>query len=723
MIRGWLTRASSLAATLLLLLAALVLAPAPVSAQTGPGESPAPGADDRPRLAVEELTGTLRPDGTFRLVATVSNPTAEVLDELSVVATFQRRTTTRLDYQRAVDVGDRRRSTAARLTAELDPVAAGAGVPVEFSSSVADLGLSAERLAGVYPLRLELQRDGAPLDEVRTSVVALPELVGEPVRTALLVPLDSPVGLLPDGTVDGDPLAGGLQVAGRLPALADVLAAAPEMAFTVATSALVLEEVERAAEGYTAVDRAGTVEVPPGSPPARRAARLLDDVRTVLARPEIEQVALPYASADLVALARNDQQEAARQAIVSRVLSAERVTDDRPAPGVLWPPDGLDPATLEQAVAAGIDTVVLDPANLDTGAPNAAALSPSPVRRLDADGERVTALVADPWLSGVLAAGQPAIAPGAADAPPDATPAVAAQRILAETAALYFERPFAPETRGLLLAPPQLWNPAPETLEALLQGLAAAPWLRPVTVPQLAAELAPDAERGTLVYPSAAAERELDAGYVEALGEAAGAVAQLRNVLAADETTPARADRLLRAAMSLHYRGGRERIGRALVEAVIQTAGTVFGSLEVIPGPQVTLTNRSGQVPVTVRSTAQVPVRVEVRVQSLRFEFDDQGISEPIVLGPGQERLVVFTAEALTVGATTPITVRVTDVGGAQVLATGQVVVRSTAYSVTALAITAGAGLFLAVWWVRDARRRHRRSPEPATRRSAARVG
>lgn len=715
-------RGTSARAVLLLILGGFVVT-APAAAQTGPGEPAGLSADGSPSLTVEELTGTLRPDGTFRLVATVSNPTGDALDDLSVDAIFQRRTTTRLDYQRAIDIGDRRRSTVARLTVELDPLASQAAVPVEFSSSVVELGLSAERLAGVYPLRLELQRDGEALDEVRTSVVALPELVGEPVRTALLVPLDSPVGLLPDGTVDSDPLAGGLQAGARLPALANVLAAAPELAFTVATSALVLEEAERAAEGYTAVDRAGTVEVPAGSPPARRAAGLVDDLRAVLARPEVEQVALPYASADLVALVRHGKEDFARQSIVSRVLSAERVTDDRPAPGVLWPPDGLDSATLEQAVAAGVDTVVLDSGDLDTGELNAAALSPSPLRRLDAGGERVTALVADPWLSGVLAVDRAGTQPVVPGSQPDPAPVVAAQRLLGETAALYFERPFAPEIRGLLLAPPQLWDPAPETLAALLQGLADAPWLRPVTVPQLVGELAVDEEQATLAYPAPAEDRELDAGYVQALDEAAAAVGQLRNVLAADDATPARADRLLRVAMSLHYRGPRQPAGRALVDAVTQTTGTVFGSLEVLPGPQITLTNRSGQVPVTVRSTAQVPVRVEVRVDSLRFDFADRGISDPIVLDPGQQRLVVFTAEALTVGATTPITVQVTDVGGAQVLATGQIVVRSTAYSVTALALTAGAGLFLAVWWIRDARRRRRTSQEPPAARSPARVG
>ncbi len=672
-----------------------------LAALAGPaGAQPSPGSA---RLEVDELAATVRPGGGVTIRGQVTNTGSAPLSDVQVAATLQRRTTGRVDFQEAVEGSSTRRSAVASVSADIGPLGPGAGAPVEIVRSAEELGLGAvtDRAAGVYPLRLQVLDGGEVLHELRTAAVVLPESVGEPIRTALLVPFDSEVDVAAADSVAVDPLAGGLSEDARLPAIAGALADGPDVPLTVATSGLVLEAAADAADGFQMQDAAGTVLVEPEAPQARRAASLLSDLERVLDRPTVEHVALPYASADLVALVRASQADAARRAIGDGVLSAEENTGTRPAPGVLWPPDGLNDATLE-ALAAGLDLVVLEPGNLEAAAPVDDELSPAAVRRLRAPGPAVTALVADPWLTPLLAA--PAW-------PGEDGPALAAQRVLAESAALYFEAPFDAEPRGLLLAPPFRWDPTPAALRALLEGMETAPWLRPVTVRDLAAQVPAPPEPVSLAYPEAARARELPPSYLDEVGDARNTVRSLATVLA-ESADPVGPQRLVAIAASVDYRG-RVSDGLDLLEAVNTTARTVFDGIEIVQSPPFTLTGGAGgQIPVEVRNGGPAPVEVEVGMAATRFTVDTP--RQRITLQPAEVARVIFEVRTLTPGVTAPISATVTDTNGGRVLDRADVVIRARTSSVAAVVLMVGAGAVLAVWWFRDARRRQRKRNTPA---------
>lgn len=717
--------ASALAAlAVLALLCLLGLPAAPAGAQPTQG-TPGAAAAHLPQLVVEDLDATIRPGGGLTVSGRIDNPGAVALEGLRVRASLQRATTTRLGFQRAMDAGEApARAAVSTTTVDIAGIPAGGSVGVQLARTAAELGLGGveDRTAGVYPLILTLlDADGATLDEARTAAVALPELVGEPVRAALLVPVASGVSVTVDGVADPDPLAGGLSGGVPLPRLAAGLAAgvaeAPEVPVTVATSGFALTAAADAADGYRAKDAAGEVVVEPEDPEARLAADLLADLRAVLSRGTVEHVALPFADADLVALVRAGQADVARQAVGDGVLGSSRTTGARPVPGVLWPPDGLDEATLG-ALRAGLDTVVVGAANLDGPALGPGNLSPSPVRRLRAPGE-VTALVADPWLSPLLA-GQPPGTPDLAASgawPGGQDPALAAQRILAETAALYFEAPFAPAPRGLMLVPPRLWDADPSALNALLAGMAGAPWLAPVTLPELAAQVPAAAESNALVYPEAAQQRELSPEY---LGEVAGAREAVRSLgtILTDATSVGDAETLVRAATSVQFRD-RGDDGLALVRAVTRTAGVVFDGVEVIPGPTFTLTGDTNtEIPVELVNNGPAAMDVAVTLAGLtEAQFAVEPARRTVRLEPGVTTALSFSVDPLVPGSTAPMLVRVTGVDGQRELATQTVVVRSRSTSVAAIVLTAGAGGFLVLWWSRDAARRRR-----ARRMTASRV-
>lgn len=680
------------------LLAAALGATPPAAAQD-PGAGLAVSQDDAPpqpgsaEVVVESLSGALGAGDPFRLRVRVENVTDRPLSALRLVGTLHRRTYSRFDYQQAVEdgaVGD----VWSSFGEDVPPLEPGEAVAVDLTREAGDLGFERpEDKYGVYPIRLQLLVDGTGVDDVVTSVVLAPDEVEQPVYVTMLWPVDAPPGLLPDGTYD-DRLLDDLRARGRLTTLVEALDA--EVPVTLAPAGLVLDQVADIADGFVTAD--GTAR-DADSREAAAAQTFLQRLEGAADRRDVGTIAQAHGPADLVALVRGGlHSEAARDIGEARSTIAETM-GERPSPSVLWPPSGLDAETLRVATASGVDTVVLDESWLALAADRNLQWSPAPVRRLRwSGGDPLTAVVPDPWLSESLAA-----------APGEDGPAVAAQRVLAETAAVYFERPFAEERRGLVLAPPRVWRPDPQLPRTLLDGLGAASWLRPTTLEELVGAVPAAEDTVTLAYPDAARAAELPVGYVGALRDALVAYGSLATVLPGEAAPVSRFDTQLRSAASVHYRDDALRPeGRAKIDAVASTVATLYDAVEVVETPPVVLTSTEGQVPVTVASSADARLRVRVRLETARFAFED-GAAQEILLEPGEVRTLTFAAEALTAGGTSSVRVLVEDAAGGVVLTRGSVVVRSTAYSRVALAVTGAAAGFLLLWWVRDLTRRRGR--------------
>jgi hypothetical protein len=687
--------------------AAAVLALAGLMLMAGPAAAQSP---DRPGLLpeldldLESFTGVLLPGGDFALRARVHNRADEPAEGLRLLGSLHRRQTDRLDFQRAVDDG-RFGNLWESFSADVPTIPARSSRAIELSRTAAELGfaLPADKY-GVYPMRLRLEQGGEPVDEVRTSLVLSPAEVEEPLIAALVVPVDAPPSRRADGTYQPARLLREIAAGGRLSTLVGNAAGAQPVPVTVATSGLLLEELADVAGGYAVRESDELVEHGADAPGARQSARFVARLSALLEQPTAEHLALPFGPADLVALVRHEMPGEAVRLISEGQATSERHTGVRPVPGVLWPPDGLSPAALTEALGARTNTVLLSERYLESGVPT---FSPSPLRRLRTPaGPPVQALVPDPWLEDVL--NRDLAEQGRA---------VAAQRLLAETAALYFERPNAPD-RGLLLAPPLLWDPPRGLLRDLLDGLAQAPWLEPVTLTDLARAVERETSPVTLTYPTSARSRELGASYVTALRQARLALGSLAGVLDPEDDTPAQFDRLLLAAASVHYRGPAAGQGRELIQVVDGTVGDLYDAVSVMEGPVVTLAGAEGRLPVTLASDADIPVRVQVRFIGPRYDFEPPVLRD-VVLEPGEVRTVAVDATPLSPGGIAGIRVVVEDADGLLQLAEGTIVVRSTGLNVVALVITGGAGLFLLAWWGREVRRR-RDVASPDTERAAA---
>ncbi|HEV2310799.1 MAG TPA: DUF6049 family protein, partial [Acidimicrobiia bacterium] len=132
-----------------------------------------------------------------------------------------------------------------------------------------------------------------------------------------------------------------------------------------------------------------------------------------------------------------------------------------------------------------------------------------------------------------------------------------------------------------------------------------------------------------------------------------------------------------------------------------------------IPAPgTITLTARSGAVPITFRNDTGQPIRVLVTLSSHKLDFPS-GSSQTIDL-PTRSLTIRFEVRSRTSG-TFPLAMSVRSADGSLLIAEGRFKVRSTVVSSVGLALAIGAGVFLVGWWALDfLHRRRRRRPIPA---------
>jgi hypothetical protein len=140
--------------------------------------------------------------------------------------------------------------------------------------------------------------------------------------------------------------------------------------------------------------------------------------------------------------------------------------------------------------------------------------------------------------------------------------------------------------------------------------------------------------------------------------------------------------------------------------AVVDTAAATLQENVSADGRRVTLTARRADVPITFVNRTARPVRVRVQLASGKLLFP-AGAEQLLDLPPGQstER---FAVEARTSGTFT-MNVTLTSADGNLRLGTpARVSVRSTVFGGAGAALTAGALLFLALWWGNHFRRTRR---------------
>jgi len=155
--------------------------------------------------------------------------------------------------------------------------------------------------------------------------------------------------------------------------------------------------------------------------------------------------------------------------------------------------------------------------------------------------------------------------------------------------------------------------------------------------------------------------------------------------------------------------------GRSLAVRHLSTVDRAvdhFVRLIEVPNPRtITLTSRSGEIPLTFRNATGHPVRLRAVLTSDKLFFPHGSVLE-LELPPKSSTWRV-AVETRTSG-TFPIKLEVTSIDGVLPISHRRLEVRSTFVSTLGIVLMVSAALFLAVWWGIDLRRRRRRRTQTA---------
>lgn len=540
---------------------------------------------------------------------------------------------------------------------------------------------------GVHPVRIQVEGADRDLWTGWSALVFMPALPDERLNVAWILPVHHEALFDADGSYPAAGVDRALGPGGTLSTALTAAADAVALPATLAPSGLLADQLTDLADGFLRRTSDGTIESVPTDAIPSAAAAAVKRLREALAPEGVTMAAMPYARANVVSLVHAEMGgDVEKQITVGASAVGEafgRVPDT-----TVFVPAGLtiDSRAAAVVASAGARTVVVDPSLLP---PHQGPFGPDrPVRVSGRRGVRLDALPADAAVREHLEA-----ASG-----PDADPVLAAQSALAETASAWLERPTNADGRALVIATSA--TPPGATIRALANGLKNAPWVAMRTPADLIRTVPPEEEPQPLPLGTIGSRHE-----AQTLQTARRAIDILTRVIVSPDGPAADLDRLVLTAESADFAGGTK--GLALARAAKSAADRLVGKISAAPR-RVTLTSRTGQLPVTVLNDTGYVVAVRLRLVSAKVEFPD-GAEQTIEI-PDRSSTITVAAKAIATGAFgVKIELRTPD--GTFPIGDDELVVRSTAVSAVALITVGGGIVVLLATWFRRAGRRRRGTP------------
>lgn len=550
---------------------------------------------------------------------------------------------------------------------------------------------------GAYPVRITVSTGRASAPPITTPMMFFSRPADLPLTVALIIPIHTlpvvdPVGLVVPERLEqafGD---------GRIDRILSGLERHPDVPVTLAPTPLLLDTLADLADGYTRTSSSGPSVVAGTDPAATAAAATLDRIRAVGARPASRVIASPYSGAFLPRLLKAGLLDRAESQVGKARIRLREVLGTDPLPGWLLPAEGaLDEPTLEALQLSGLTHAILAPASLQQDSAKFTRGAPVSIRTRARS--PVTALIEDPALGSRLEG-----APNGADETDETSPQ-ARQRFLADTATIMLEQPA--RHRAVVAVAPADWEPDDAELDGILGALARSPWMRAATPDAIMNDnRLPTADRLQLAPTKVVLGKAPESSdeYLSTLRDALRSIEQFSDL----DPPPERIAQLETSALiaeSADWWTGRRSMerGASYARSVVTRVQAIFERIRAPASQRITLTSLTGVIPIQVRSDADYPVRVVIRLESDKLEFPS-GKRFDVILPPRAQTIEVKVIARTT--GTFPLRVTLETPNRGLILGSSQLVVRSTAYNVMALAIMGGAGFFLVVWWLGGAMRR-----------------
>lgn len=607
--------------------------------------------------------------GVFELVL----DTSSVPDDARVQLVVRDRVLSRTEFGLSV-TGDRLRT----IRHETDPgpfaeVDGFANDEARFEIAVgSDRGQARLNREGVYPVEVRIfDAGGVRIGGLVTHLVLLPDPAEEPrpIAVALVTEIGLPPALDPDGQVQPTPAA-----VAPLARSLESLATHPDVPLSIAARPETLERFATSTDADSSAALAALRDAVPGR----------------------QVVALPYVDIDVAGMLAADLGDEIDRQLARGSRSLSATLGVTPDDSVWLAEPTLDPGALEALTDRDRQFFVVDEGHT---APIEATggLSLTRTFALPAPGPSPVAAKADPVLSFRIL--------------DQSDPELSAHIVLAELSVLSLEEPTT--SRGVVIRPPRAVPPV-EALDVLLDALATPnAFVTPVTLDQFFGQVEPLAGVETDLTPAPRDDmsgyardlrgtRDLIASYGTMTGNPGAQAAPLEQLLV---TGAARG--LSAAERSSYVATARDAVTNQLDAVTISDARTI------------TLTDRMGSVPLTIRNDSGAPLDVVVTLDSERLEFPG---GDTLELTLTDEITRVEVAVNTRASGSFQLGIAVSSPDGALELAATRVTIRSTAVSGVGVFLSIGALITLVLWWLRDWRtgRRDRRLVE---RRAGGRSG
>ncbi len=592
--------------------------------------------------------------GKVRMLPGVASElgTDELLDPLLVLRTSGDPLELRADVARVAEEPLFRYGVAGfDITAAVkDPLRLGEAQDFRLRVPMKDLGLVAP---GVYVIGVDLLAtlpSGVRtfVGSARTTVPVI-DKDQEPARLALMWPLSAAPSLLIGDELADDRLARALEEGRRLQRLVTAPGGSP-VSWLIDPDLLATAQVMAA--GYQ-------VRLPPGPGTGTEdAQRFLTELGSAVGRGDVWR--LPTADPDLAGLVAADTSPRAAGDLLEQALTSPEDPLLDLSPALVAPASGsLTPRVVRAIEQSGAPLVMGSADGVDPALPGVSGTLLSRSGAVAGDLVRT-----DPGLSSAVTAKSR-----------DATRALSMrQRLLAEAAMLAL----AEDDPRAVIAPPLRWSPRTSITDEVLRTWQETPWIEPepltalrsgdesaaptfspigggpppdrldATVAATSKAVTLDAQRLSTLFPDPAG---LAAGYL-ALGWRAGSTAWI--------DAP----------------GAGRRFGAAADAVLAEQEARV----RVVLPASITLSGRTGRLPLTVVNDLTEPVQVTVRLDSANADRLSIISTGPLNLDAGEKRTVTVRAEAaaggrvpvqaqlvtasgVLIGSPVPTTVDVTDAG------------------------------------------------------------
>jgi hypothetical protein len=650
--------------------------------------APVANAQEEPAVVLRLLRQTTwnTPEDTdFRLEVRAANHGEETLDDLSLGIVIWTPARSRTAYEHSLEADPGSGVTMAQappFPGELRP-----GGRRTFRVRM-DLSVLAQRGEdAIYPMTVELRSHDEAVATFRSPVIFLNQEPKVPLDVASTFVVYAPLFFQPGGTFRNgrveDLVRRGGSIRGATEALASQLSRPGAPSVDVVLSPTLLGQLERMRRGYS-VWHGVLQHVKAGTSGARDADAVLKNIRTIAGVPSAEVSAMPLGAPSIPALLHAELETDLRRQLGLGRDETERLTGARISPRILYPPGSrLDQAALYRLWREGIRLVLVDPGIVAPRPQDRGFAEPPGASLTAGEKARVKAVVPDAGVEALLASDLP-----------ERDPRLAARAVLGELTSIWLEQPSV--KRGVAAIFPENLRLPGSFYLPFIHALSGVPWLHTVKAGRLLALHPPPSEPAELVPRRG---RMFSAAYVSELQEARVAIERYSSTLRDESSLPQNLGRVLLLGEGLQFLRDEER-GLRFLDSISGRLQKAFGPAKVAPDTSVpvTLTDRTGQIPLAIRNDSGHELRVRVHLVSNRLTFP-QGDTKVVQLPEGSIQLT-FPVETRTTGRF-PVQVLLETPSGERLGPPAQLVVRSTAYNVFALIITLGAAFVLLALWAR----------------------